>query len=193
MQAETLAGGCLTEPPDLDCDLIQQVELLNGMVTLVVIDMQPTFLKACPDSSFVSGVIDQVKLAISRGWAIVLLEVKPWVYGETIDSIMELLERYERFTVLWKEGDDGSQQVMNACRSALNYPDQLFRVTGVFIGACVLRTAWGLAGRNQESCVRVIKEACAATGDPVAAWAAFEQGPRVVVSSHSIDRQLEFA
>ncbi|MFA7339809.1 MAG: hypothetical protein WC028_23705 [Candidatus Obscuribacterales bacterium] len=161
---------------------------LESEGTLVIIDMQAPFIRHCTNQQFIAAVVDQVKLAISRGWAIVIVEVKPWAYGPTIKAIMELLEgHYQRYKIVQKEGDDGSQHVLEICQSPQNYPDRFFRVTGVLIGACVKSTAWGLCTRKHDCFVRVIKEACATNGDTAAAWAAFKEGPRVVVSSNSID------
>ena len=163
------------------------LELESGG-TLVIIDMQAPFIRHCTNQQFIDAVVNQIKLAILRGWAIVIVEVKPWAYGPTIKPIMELLEgQYDRFKIVQKEGDDGSQPVLEICQSPQNYPDKFFRVTGVLIGACVKSTAWGLCTRKHDCFVRVIKEACATNGDTAAAWAAFKEGPRVVVSSNSID------
>lgn len=173
--------------PTLNCEQIAAVEREYGNGTLVIIDMQEPFITHCKDQQFIAAVVAQVKLAIARGWAIVLIEVKPWAYGPTIKPIMSLLEgRYERFKVREKEGDDGSLQTLEACRLA-NYPDQFFRISGVLIGACVKSTAWGLVTRKQDCLVRVIKEACATNGDTEASWLAFPVGPRLVVSPQSID------
>jgi nicotinamidase-related amidase len=162
------------------------LELKSGG-TLVIIDMQAPFIRHCTNQQFIAAVVDQVKLAISRGWGIVIVEVKPWAYGPTIKPIMELLEgQYHSFKIVQKEGDDGSQHVLEVCQ-ATQLPDQFFRVTGVLIGACVKSTAWGLCTRKHDCFVRVIKEACATNGDTAAAWAAFKEGPRVAVSSNSID------
>ncbi|MBS1991304.1 MAG: type III pantothenate kinase [Cyanobacteria bacterium SZAS LIN-3] len=172
----------------LRADCLHALELERDNVTLVIVDMQPPFLAGCKDPQLIPGVVAQVKLAISRGWAIVLLEVKPWTYGRTVEPIMELLEgKYRRFTVCRKEGDDGSQEVLDACRSIVGYGDRFFRVTGVLIGACVSRTAWGLTVRHEGCFVRVIREGCGTIGDVEKSWSQFKVGPRLVVSSHSID------
>lgn len=165
------------------------LELESGGVTLVIIDMQEPFLAHCATPPFIAAVVDQVKLAKTRKWGIVIVEVKPWAYGPTIKAIMELLDgQYDRLKIVQKEGDDGSQQVLEICQTT-KLPDQFFRVTGVLIGACVKSTAWGLSARKQDCFVRVIKEACATNGDTASAWAAFKEGPRVVVSSNSIDKK----
>jgi len=165
------------------------LELESGGVTLVIIDMQEPFLAHCASPQFIAAVIDQVKLAKTRNWGIVIVEVKPWAYGPTIKPIMELLDgQYDRLKIVLKEGDDGSQQVLEICQAA-KLPDQFFRVTGVLIGACVKSTAWGLSARKQDCFVRVIKEACATNGDTASSWATFQEGPRVVVSSNSIDKK----
>ncbi len=165
------------------------LELESGGVTLVIIDMQEPFLAHCATPPFIAAVVEQIKLAKTQNWGIVIVEVKPWAYGPTIKAIMELLDgQYDRLKIVQKEGDDGSQQVLEICQ-ATKLPDQFFRVTGVLIGACVKSTAWGLSARKQDCFVRVIKEACATNGDTASAWGAFQEGPRVVVSSNSIDKK----
>lgn len=166
---------------------ITALELESDRVTLVIVDMQAPFIRHCTNQQFIAAVVDQVKLAISRGWGIVIVEVKPWAYGPTIKAIMELLEgHYHRYKIVQKEGDDGSQQVLEVCQ-ATQLPDQFFRVIGVLIGACIKSSAWGLCTRKPNCFVRVIKEACATNGDTTIAWANFKEGPRLVVSSNSID------
>lgn len=177
-----------------DCNKLDASELdIGGAgVTLVVIDMQAPFLNNCNDPDFVEALVAQVKLAISRGWGIVIIEVKPWAYGPTIKQIMELLEgKYERFQVRQKEGDDGSWHVLEVCRHHEGFSDGFFRVTGVLIGACVKSTAWGLVLRKPDCFVRVVKEACATSGDTAAAWRAFPSGPRLVVSSQLVDQVVD--
>jgi len=165
------------------------LELESGGVTLVIIDMQEPFLAHCATPPFIAAVVEQIKLAKTQNWGIVIVEVKPWAYGPTIKPIMALLDgQYDRLKIVQKEGDDGSQQVLEICQ-ATKLPDQFFRVTGVLIGACVKSTAWGLSARKQDCFVRVIKEACATNGDTASAWGAFQEGPRVVVSSNSIDKK----
>lgn len=180
------------DSPQLTAGLIEPVETDYGMCTLVVVDMQPPFLAPVKDPRLMAAVVAEVKLAISRGWGIVLVEVKPWTYGETAGPIMELLRRkYERFTSCRKEGDDGSLEILEAC-SKRNYPDKFFRVTGVLINACVATTAWGLVQRRNDCRVRVVKEACGTNQEDVdGAWASFTRGPRVVVSSQLIDKQVD--
>jgi hypothetical protein len=176
-------------PTQIHKDVVLSAERESGGVTLVIVDMQHPFVSACKDPHLVPAVVAQVKLAIERNWGIVLIEVKPWAYGQTVKPIMELLDgKYDRYVACTKEGDDGSAEVLAACKENPKLPGDVFRVTGVLIGACVLSTAWGLTRRRSHALVRVIKEACGTTGDRDAAWAAFKVGPRVVVSAQSIDR-----
>ena len=95
-------------PDRIDKDVILPVERESGC-TLVIVDMQPPFVAACKDADLVPAVVAQVKLAIERKWTIVLLEVKPWAYGQTVTPIMQLLEgKYDHYVHRSKEGDDGS-------------------------------------------------------------------------------------
>jgi nicotinamidase-related amidase len=174
--------------PSFTAGELHPLELARGQVTLVITDMQAIFAGVCKTPDLIPNVVLQVELAIENGWAIVLLEVKPWAYGRTADPILKLLEgKYKHFSARRKEGDDGSSEVLAACRD-LGFPDKFFRVTGVLTNACVSRTAWGLVLQNEQCLVRVIKEACATTTAADEAWQRFETGPRLVVSSQVIDK-----
>lgn len=174
----------------LSFESLEPIELKPGEVTLVVVDMQAPFVESCHDPELVPNVLAQVRLAISRGWGIVILEVNPPLHGKTIGSVIDLLQgHYERFNVCSKEANDGSKQVLESCAS-FNYTDQFFRVVGVLIDSCVFDTVLGLTGRNKSCRVRVVKEACSTYHNPACAWSEFKLGPRVVVSSQSVDRHM---
>lgn len=176
--------------PRLSANALEPEERENGEVTLVLVDVQPPFLAACKDPYLIASIVRQVELAVRCGWAIVLIEAKPWAYGATTEVVTDLLKgKYERFNSCSKEGDDGSLAVLDSCRR-LGYPDRFFRVAGVLVGACVKKTAWGLANGQPACLVRVIKEACGTNGDTNTAWTDFEIGPRVVVSSQSLEPAL---
>lgn len=174
--------------PSFSAELLEPAEAENGRGTLVVVDMQAPFVSACKDPLLVASVVEQVELAITRGWAVVLVEVKPWAYGATLAPIMDLLkDKYEHYSACQKEGDDGSVFVLETC-ARLQFDEHFFRVTGVLIGACVLSTARGLVHRRQDCLVRVMKEACGTSlEDTALAWGNFPQGDRLVVSSKAID------
>lgn len=174
--------------PTFSAELLEPAETDNGRGTLVVVDMQAPFVSACKDPLLVASVVEQVELAVSRGWAVVLVEVKPWAYGATLAPILDLLkDKYEHYSACQKEGDDGSAPVLETCER-LHFSEQFFRVTGVLIGACVLSTARGLVHRRQDCLVRVMKEACGTSlEDTALAWVNFPQGDRLVVSSKAID------
>ncbi len=183
---KTSHPGSLILPP-FTAGALHPLELARGQVTLVITDMQPIFAAVCKTPDLITSVVNQVELAIEHGWAVVLLEVKPWAYDRTVDPIRNLLEgKYNRYSTRRKEGDDGSGEVLSACRD-LGFPNGFFRVTGVLTNACVSRTAWGLVLQNEHCLVRVIKEACATTTDADEAWQKFETGPRLIVSSDAID------
>ncbi len=174
--------------PVFSAESLEPIESEHGLGTLVVVDMQAPFVSACKDPLLVDSVVEQVELAIARGWAVVLVEVKPWAYGATLAPILDLLKgKYERYSACQKEGDDGSAPVLETCASR-HFGEQFFRVTGVLIGACVLSTARGLVHRREDCLVRVMKEACGTSlADTDLAWSNFPQGERLVVSSKAID------
>lgn len=165
-------------------DRLHPIELGSAGGTLVIVDMQAEFLGVCK-TAFLTHVLAQIALARSRGWSIVLLEVKPWRIGESIPEIQEAL-RGARFKRVSKQQTSGSREVLDCCFEE-GFNSEFFRVVGVYTDACVAATAEGLAVENEHCQVRVMKEACASDLDEVEAWAEFPVHERLVVSSVEVD------
>src|SRR5208283_4687262 len=106
--------------------------------------MQPGFKDAI-NKATLDAVERQIKLAISRNWAIVLLENEPWRNGATYPQLMMHLQdgrgnwKYKRAFMRVKSSDSGAAQVVEACQD-FGYPMQYFRVCGVYLDACVEQT-----------------------------------------------------
>lgn len=149
--------------------------------TLVIVDMQPGYTFGCKNPRLMASVLAEVRDAKARGWGIVALEVKPWKFGETDESIMHELGGYKRFIVQRKSDDDGSEEVIKACHEN-GYSLSNFRVVGVYIDACVVDTAVSLVEKLTEAQVRVVKRACSTNFDEVGAWQAFRRRLRLKVA-----------
>lgn len=153
--------------------------LVDG--TLVIVDVQPGYTHDCRNRSLLAAVLAEIRDARARGWAIVVLEVEPWQFGETAEPVMYALEGYKRHTVRLKSEDDGSTQVLSACLQ-FGYSRNNFRVTGVYIDACVVKTAHSLAEKTADAFVRVVKRACSTNFDEQGAWKVFRNHPRIKVA-----------
>ncbi|MBS1991973.1 MAG: isochorismatase family protein [Cyanobacteria bacterium SZAS LIN-2] len=182
---------------DLSSSVASSHEVIGGDTTLVVVDMQQRFLNNWegPSTPPVDEVIRQVKHAMKMGWGIVLLEMKPWRLGETISPIVELLEgKYDRFVRRSKQTPSGSKELLEACYEN-GFGMGLFRITGVFLDACVLETALGVLEAEPASLVRMMEEACSTDIDVRGAWAwvlqRARENPRLAVSSERIDSLVD--
>jgi hypothetical protein len=175
----------------LDPTILSPGEDKDGNVTLVVVDMQPGFQDAI-DKATLDAVERQIILAISRNWAIVLLENVPWRNGPTYPQLMKHLQdgrgnwTYKRAFMRVKDTDSGAAQVVEACED-YGYPMQYFRVCGVYLDACVEQTVLGILRRIPDASVRCIREAMNTNYLVEGAWASFPVRPYLVVSSEQID------
>lgn len=149
--------------------------------TLVVVDMQEFFVKDCENKALVENVIAEVRLAMSKGWAIVLLECDPMRIGGTLNEILAVVAHYPRFVRQTKVNPDGSKEVMMVCRMN-DYCDYNFRVVGVWVDACVEQTAVSLVERIAYCVVNVVKSACSTNWDEKGAWEAFRKRSRLLVA-----------
>jgi hypothetical protein len=177
----------------LDPMILSPGENQDGNVTLVVVDMQPGFRDAI-DQATLDAVERQIKLAISRNWAIVLLENEPWRNGPTLPQLMKHLQdergnwTYKRAFMRVKSTDSGAAQVVEACED-FGYPMQYFRACGVYLDACVEKTVLGILKRLPCASLRCIRQAMNTNYLVEGAWAAFPVGPHLVVSSESVDSE----
>lgn len=177
----------------LNAAVLSPEENQDENVTLVVVDMQPRFRDAI-DEATLDAVERQIKLAIRRNWAIVLLENEPWRNGPTLPQLMKHLQdgqgnwTYKRAFMRVKCTDDGSRQVVEACED-FAYPMQYFRACGVYLDACVEQTVLGILAKVPGASVRCIREAMNTNYLVDGAWDAFPRKPYLVVSSEQVDSQ----
>jgi len=175
----------------LDSRFLSVGEDQDGNVTLALVDMQPGFKDAI-DKATLDAAERQIKLAMRRGWAIVLVENAPWDNGRTYPQLRKHLMdgrgnwKYNRACTVIKTTDGGGAQVIKACR-AYGYPLQYFRVCGVYLDACVEQTVLGILKRIPGASVRCIREAMNTNYLHEEAWESFPTRPYLVVSSELVD------
>jgi len=129
------------------------------MKILVIIDMQPKF-EASKDEKTQAAVVTQIKLAKRHNWPIVVVEFaadqcrqqfEGWEKGPLLREspthfvILKEVEKYPRFLLVLKDADDGSAKIISARNKQSWRAIRTFRVMGVNTGACVKKTAAGLA------------------------------------------------
>jgi hypothetical protein len=196
----TIGGACTIDRAaqrnDLSPSVTSHIEVAGGDTTLVVVDMQQRFLQNWegPSQPPVDAVIHQIEQAMKMGWAIVLLEMKPWRLGETISPIVQLLDgpngKYAKFARRSKQTPSGAKELIEVCYER-GFGMGLFRITGVYLDACVLDTAVEVLEREPASLVRLMQEACSTDIDVPGAWAYVQQklgsDLRTTISSEEID------
>lgn len=186
--SSTFGLGPRTVPFYIDANQLAPAEIDGTEVTLVVVDMQPGFLASLKEETLLA-VERQIRLAVSRGWSVVLLELDPWRNGPTHERLTKLLDGYQRQTTRVKSVSCGAIQVQDACED-LWLPTRFFRVCGVNSDLCVRATVLGMHVRYPGSGIRVIREACNTDHCPDMPWRAFPDRDRgavnVCVSSESI-------
>lgn len=131
------------------------------MDVLVVVDMQPRF-PAATDRQTINNVISLCNEAIKKNDPIVLLE-----YGSAIGqhhchtdaNILHHVYDYSQCQIIRKWKNDGSPEVLAACRS-LKCSQDSFVVCGVNARACVKQTVLGLHRRRPYAKIKVVTTAC---------------------------------
>lgn len=130
-----------------------------GKGTHIVVDMQPGFAEASQDPLTLAVNEYLLRRAVRDGRAIVVLENTPDANGHTFPRLLRILRGYSRAAVVPKYDDDGSKEVIEACRRH-GFDDSEFEGSGVHTDACVSRTLNGVALLRPRACVRAIAEGC---------------------------------
>jgi nicotinamidase-related amidase len=125
---------------------------------LVIVDMQSQGFPLA--RSAMRGVKEEVRLAMQRGWHIIVVEFDLECAGETDSDLLEIMAAYAKRHKVMKAHEDGSREVVEYCVEQ-GLPTNLFRVVGVMTDVCVAQTAAGLVGRLSDCSVEVVKSACA--------------------------------
>lgn len=148
--------------------------------TLAIIDMQAGEDNA-RESLLVRSLKRLMKAAIKGQWGILAVEL---VDGDelrrpTNHGLLCLTEQYSRLRVCTKKQDNGSAEIIAACRKNGFSLAQLL-IGGVNTDVCVKSTVLGLATALQDSIVQVVKDACNWCAD-TRHWSEMASHPRVQV------------
>jgi len=133
-------------------------QLVPKIGALVIVDMQSQGFPLA--RSAMRGVKREVRLAMERGWHIIVVEYDLDCAGDTDSDLLELLSDYAFKHKVKKAHENGSREVVEYCAKH-GLPTKLFRVVGVMTDVCVAQTSYGLVGRLSDCTVEVVKSACA--------------------------------
>lgn len=154
---------------------------------LVVIDMQPGYPAAL--AAVTQWFVKQeIQKQMEQNLPVILVEFDAHEMGETLQSLRELLAGYKRLKVVSKSQNDGSTEVIAACRILTGYDTPFrLRVCGVNSDACVLETVQGLSEKLPLTSIVVPQDACnCLTGKENDVWVEdFPALPNVVVELHA--------
>lgn len=156
----------------------------------IIVDMQPGFADASANPMTLAVNEYLLERAIEDGRPVVVLENTPDENGHTYERLLRHLKGYKRLSrVVAKFDDDGSAQVINACRSMRVDQDD-FEGGGVHTDACVTATLNGIALLRPRARVRAIREACW-SNTPWGMWSDFSKSPNVsIVSMQDLPARL---
>lgn len=122
---------------------------------LVVVDCQPRYV---PEGAELNRMVQEVREARRKGWAIVLLEYH--TAGVTHTFITDLVEGYShRCATVPKTSYGGGEQVVETCLKR-GWDMTNFRVIGALTYCCVLLTVEELNDRLPDSIIEVVTGAC---------------------------------
>lgn len=126
------------------------------MYPLVIIDMQPDFIKYQPDiDKLIAAVIEEIKIARSNNNPIIVLEYHG--NGKTDARLRKHLDDYQRTFYLKKFGDSGASELLRFFEGK-SWGVISLRVCGVNTTACVFKTVLDL--HNAKMWVEVVSWAC---------------------------------
>ena len=125
--------------------------------TLCIIDMQEDF-PASQNQLTINAILRMIALFRSRNFPIIAVEFCG--FGKTLPELREALKGYERVRTVQKFGDNGADEISQACIDmGINVSCHgEFYVTGINTGACVRRTVDGLL--RLQNRVVVVRKAC---------------------------------
>lgn len=127
---------------------------------LVVIDMQPAGFPLA--LAVVRQVLREIKLAIERGWTIMIVEYDLECAGPTDSRITALLAEsgYQTWLPVKKKAEDGSAEILAALPPCATDEPLVFRVVGVTTDDCIAKSVFGLVKRLPTCVVELITDAC---------------------------------
>lgn len=179
-------------------------------ITLAVIDMAPVHSRYLPlhtKATLFSNVLMQIEQAINEGRPVIVQDFPDSsvadVLNHTHEFVTGALSDYTYKCFIEKHQNDGSQEILEACRNQ-GYPTKHIQLCGLFTNRCIRDTAVGLAAKQPDSIVEVMRTACAST-DPAdelrqCFWNRFSANititpaPTIIPwSAHQDDEQLYFS
>lgn len=151
---------------------------------LVVIDMQPGY-PAAQDTLTQWSVKQEILRHREQNLPILLVEFDAHEMGEIFDCLKEAIKGYDCAKIISKRGDDGSDEILQACLR-LGFSTDSLRICGVNSDACVLETVQGLVAKHPTCRITVPQDACnCLTGRSNDVWTEdFPAMPQVTVELH---------
>ncbi len=124
---------------------------------LIIIDMQKGFWSAKRCKRTINACVNQIHRARRLSMPIYIVEFRG--YQDTIQPLLDAVEGYDKFSFVFKEYNDGSQELANMFAQDSFKPSKMY-ICGVNIEACVLNTVEGLMDIFPCAEYHVIKPAC---------------------------------
>lgn len=126
--------------------------------TLVIIDMQRTFVRECmvDEESIIPVICELVEQAIENKWGIIVVEF--YNMGKTIDEITNAIGDYQHQKTVTKNRTDGGKEVVRC----LNENDKWSRnllICGVYGNECVADTVKGILTNSDVVEVDIVDDA----------------------------------
>jgi nicotinamidase-related amidase len=127
------------------------------MYTLVVIDMQATFI-AANNRRVRNNCKREILNAMLCGASIIFVEYV--CQGPTIPGLLKLTDSYRKTFIVRKSQTDGSQEVLKTIKDH-RLPKDHIKVCGVYTGCCVVETVAQLRTMLfRKFKLKVIGDAC---------------------------------
>lgn len=129
----------------------------DDIPTVLIVHMQPN-CKASNNDALLAVQQEEIRIAHLNGWPVAVLELENCepTHAELLIQLALLNVRH----VVEVSDEDASEAILKICREN-GFGTKLFRVLGVNITACVLRTVRGLVNALDVTDIHVIKEGCA--------------------------------
>jgi nicotinamidase-related amidase len=138
-------------------------------MALVIIDMQPFYFRSC--LQIIDAVDALAATAVAAGAAVVTVRLPdtPGYCGPTHWKLTQRLGGYSRWREVHKTEDDGSSDVIAACKQA-GFDLQEIEICGLYANLCVQKTALGLAEQLPEARLTVVQHACVVQPSAASVW-----------------------
>ena len=126
--------------------------------TLVIIDMQPsTWGDACRAKGVIPTIKKEITKAIQSRSGIIFVEYRN--NGKTHAELLAHAKGYGRKTIVEKNINDGSTQIIDACKKR-HFAKNRFRVCGILTDCCVHATVLNLSDKLPKAAIEVVLKGC---------------------------------